>query len=388
MAAAAPHAPSLGLPSVKLSSGHSMPLFGLGTWQSGKDEVRKAVVAALEAGYTAIDGAAGYANEAEVGDALADCIARGVCKREEVFLTSKLWAADFWPDKAAAALEKTLSELKTSYVDLYLIHWRELQAHARANRSAPSADTSSCCLRPRLRLARARASSGASDPAPPPPRRRLSAYPIDTAKGATFNDQRKEMRTGYDPAHYLAVWRVLEAAVDAGKIRSIGTSNMSALKLSQLLAHARIPPAVNQVESHPFCAQTKLMAWCAKRNIVITAFSPLGSPARPARLVAEGDPAPLFHPVIVAIAERTKKTAAQVLIKWQIQRGVVVIPKSVTPARIVENAQVSDFDLSADDMAAIAALDANHRLNKGGSWTLEGQSTDALWDDDWAGLAE
>ena len=196
------------------------------------------------------------------------------------------------------------------------------------------------------------------------------------------------MRTGYDPAHYLSVWRVLEAAVDAGKIRSIGTSNMSALKLSQLLAHARIPPAVNQVESHPFCAQTKLIAWCAKRNIVITAFSPLGSPARPARLVAEGDPAPLFHPVIVAIAERTKKTAAQVLIKWQIQRGVVVIPKSVTPARIVENAQVADLELTAADMASIAALDANHRLNKGGSWTLEGQSTDALWDDDWAGLAE
>ena len=196
-----------------------------------------------------------------------------------------------------------------------------------------------------------------------------------------FNDARKEMRTGYDPAHYLAVWRVLEAAVDAGKIRSIGVCNMSALKLSQLLAHARIPPAVNQVESHPFCAQTKLLAWCAKRNIVITAFSPLGSPARPARLVAEGDPAPLFHPTIVAIAERTKKTAAQVLIKWQLQRGVVVIPKSVTPARIVENAQVADFELTAEDMAAIGALDANHRLNKGGSWTLEGQHTDALWDD-------
>jgi diketogulonate reductase-like aldo/keto reductase len=124
------------------------------------------------------------------------------------------------------------------------------------------------------------------------------------------------------------------------------------------------------------------------RTSSLSRCSPLGSPARPARLIAEGDPAPLFHPVIVAIAERTKKTAAQVLIKWQIQRGVVVIPKSVTPARIVENANVADFELSANDMAAIAALDANHRLNKGGSWTLEGQSTDALWDDDWAGLAE
>jgi len=238
----------------------------------------------------------------------------------------------------------------------------------------------------RFRLARTRARASPAH-LTSPLRPAFSAYPIDTAKGATFNDPRKEMRTGYDPAHYLAVWRVLEAAVDAGKIRSIGTSNMSALKLSQLLAHARIPPAVNQVESHPFCAQTKLMAWCAKRNIVITAFSPLGSPARPARLVAEGDPAPLFHPVIVAIAERTKKTAAQVLIKWQIQRGVVVIPKSVTPARIVENANVN-FELSAEDMAALLALDQGHRLNKGGSWVLPGATTDSLWDDDWSGLNE
>ena len=137
------HAPSLGLPSVKLSNGRQMPLFGLGTWQSGKDEVRKAVVAALEAGYTAIDGAAGYANENEVGDALADCVARGVCTREEVFLTSKLWAADFWPEKATAALDKTLAELKTSYIDLYLVHCeppsprRGARRRAHAGRPAP-----------------------------------------------------------------------------------------------------------------------------------------------------------------------------------------------------------------------------------------------------------
>ena len=224
-------------------------------------------------------------------------------------------------------------------------------------------------------------------PARRPARTRAGPYPIDTAKGASFNGP-PELRSAYDPAHYLATWKVLEAAVDAGKIRALGTSNMSAKKLSELLAGCRIPPAVNQVESHPFCSQSKLIAWCAKRNIVITAFSPLGSPARPARLIAEGDPAPLFHDTIVAIAARHKKTAAQVLIKWQLQRGVVVIPKSVTPARIVENAQVADFELSAEDMAAIGALDVNHRLNKGGSWVLPGTTTDSLWDDDWAGLTE
>lgn len=334
-ASASARAPDLGLPSIALSSGTRMPLFGLGTWQSGKDEVRKAVVAALEAGYKAIDGAAGYGNENEVGDALADCVARGVVTREEVFLTSKLWAADFWPEKAMAALDKTLAELKTPYLDLYLVHW---------------------------------------------------PYPIDTAKGATFNGP-PELRSGYSAEHYLSVWRVLEQAVDAGKIRAIGTSNMSAKKLAELLAGCRIKPAVNQVESHPMCAQTKLIAWCAKRGIATTAFSPLGSPARPARLVAEGDPAPLHHPAVEAIAARLGRTTAQVLIRWQIQRGVVVIPKSVTPARIVENANVN-FELSAEDMAALLALDQGHRLNKGGSWVLPGATTDSLWDDDWSGLNE
>jgi alcohol dehydrogenase (NADP+) len=320
-------APNLGLPSVKLSNGRDMPLFGLGTWQSGKDEVRVAVTAALEAGYKAIDGAAGYGNETEVGAALTDCIARGVCTREEVFLTSKLWAASAWPDTAMAAIDKTLADLNVTYIDLFLVHW-----------------------------------------------------PYVIAKGSPFpapEDQRK----GYDPEHYLAVWRVLEQAVDAGKIRAIGTSNMSALKLSQLLMGCRIRPAVNQVESHPFCAQTRLIEWCAKRGIVTTAFSPLGSPARPARLVSEGDPTPLFHETVLAIAARLGKSAAQVLIKWQLQRGVVVIPKSVTPARIVDNAKLADFELTADDMAAIGKLDANHRLNKGGSWTLAGQPWQELWDD-------
>ena len=200
------------------------------------------------------------------------------------------------------------------------------------------------------------------------------------AKGATFPAP-EEQRKAYDPAHYLDVWRVLETAVDQGKIRALGTSNMSALKLSHLLKACRIKPCVNQVESHPFCAQTKLIEWSRKHGIVTTAFSPLGSPARPARLVSEGDPAPLFDPTILAIAEREGKTPAQVLIKWQIQRGVVVIPKSVSPARIVENGQVADLTLTDADMADIARLDRHHRLNKGGSWTLKDQPWQELWDD-------
>ena len=178
----------------------------------------------------------------------------------------------------------------------------------------------------------------------------------------------------------------LEEAVDAGKIKAIGTSNMTAKKMDDLLKGCRIKPAVNQVESHPFLTQDKLIKYCTKRGIVVTAFSPLGSPARPARLVAEGDPTPLYDPIILGIASKYNKTAAHVLIRWQIQRGVVVIPKSVTPARIIDNGKVGDFSLSYEDMDAISALNTNQRLNKGGSWTTAGQSWMDLWDEDYSGI--
>lgn len=292
-------------------------------------KVRDAVIAAIEAGYRHIDCAAGYGNENEVGDGIADCISRGIVKREDLWVTSKLWVASAYPEDALAALEKTLTDLKLAYLDLYLVHW-----------------------------------------------------PYRIKKGSVFPAP-VENRLGYDAAAYLAVWQELEKAVDAGKTRHIGCSNMSAKKLSALLKDARIKPAVNQVEGHPFLSQQKLKAFCDKHGIVLTAYSPLGSPDRPARLIEEGDPAPLFDPVVAAIAAKTGKSPAQVLIRWAVQRGTVVIPKSVTPARIAENFAVWDWSLSEEDMGALAKLDQGSRLIKGHPWLLEGQTWRDLWDEDW-----
>lgn len=208
-----------------------MPQVGLGTWQSAPGAVKAAVVAAIEAGYRHIDCAAGYGNEHEVGAALEDVIARGVVTRADLFITSKLWVANCFTDLAEKSLDKTLADLKTPYVDLYLVHW-------------------------------------------PYWIKRDSPFPAPM-----------DARTGYDAAAFLAVWRVLEAAVDAGKVRALGTSNMSAKKLATLCAGARVPPAVNQVEAHPFLAQNQLQDWCTRHSIVCTAYSPLGSPDRPARCV-------------------------------------------------------------------------------------------------------
>lgn len=157
---------------------------------------------------------------------------------------------------------------------------------------------------------------------------------------------------------------------------------MTARKLAVLLKDARIRPVVNQVELHPFLPQTELLGWCSRHGITLTAFSPLGSPDRPARLISEGDPTPLADPVVKRIAAAHNVSPAQVLIRWAVERGTPVIPKSVTPSRIAENLNVFDFKLSPAEIDELATLGTGQRLNKGAQWALEGQKWQDLWDDD------
>ena len=352
--------------SIKLFTGAEMPQIGLGTWKSEPGAVRAAVIAAIEAGYRHIDCAAAYGNEGEVGAGLADVIERGIVRREDLFITSKLWATKSHPDEVAGALAKTLSDLRTPYVDLYLVHW-----------------------------------------------------PFFLAKGTTFPPP-DDARLGYSPAAFLAVWRKMEELVDSGLARHIGTSNMSARKLAALLpgegarrpvggvwprpyhmhspaaasssaaaaaTDARVPPAVNQVELHPFLPQQRLLDWCTARRIVLTAYSPLGSPDRPARLVSESDPVPLSDPTVARIAAEHGVSPGQVLLRWAVQRGTVAIPKSVTPARIAQNLQgvFSGWALSPGDLAALAELDrggAGGRIVKGAPFARPRQAWEDLWDED------
>jgi alcohol dehydrogenase (NADP+) len=281
--------------------------------------VASAVTAALEAGYRHIDCAAAYGNEAEVGEALQNAFARGLVRREDVFVTSKLWVTSARPDAVAAALAKTLADLRLAYLDLYLIHWPFSIAHGT--------------------------------PFPPPP----------------------DAIVKYTPAAYAALWAAVEEEALAGRARAIGCSNMSVGKLRALLAASpRILPAVNQVECHPFLPQTELLAWCKANRVVLTAYSPLGSPDRPARLVSAGDPAPLGDTTVAGIAAAAGLTPAQVLLRWQLQRGVVVIPKSVDRLRIAENlcsaTTLVDQQLSPASMAALAGLE----VPEGGGRIIKG----------------
>jgi alcohol dehydrogenase (NADP+) len=180
--------------SKTLRNGAQFPMRGLGTWQSKAGEVKAAVKHFVRAGGRHIDGAAAYGNEAEIGDAVAELIAEGVCRRDDIFITSKLWITAARPSDAAAALAKTLADLRTDFVDLYLIHWPF---------SIPK------------------------DSEFPPPQANIAMYTADA---------------------YLALWRALEAEVDAGRVRALGCSNMSISKMEALEAHARHPICVNQVE--------------------------------------------------------------------------------------------------------------------------------------------
>lgn len=299
------------VPSVVLNNGERIPILGLGTWKSAPGEVKRAVEDAIDAGYRHIDCAHYYLNEDEVGAAVNAKIAAGVVRRSDLFVTGKLWATDQRPNRVRPALLTTLNDLNTAYLDLFLMH-------------VPFAFE--------------------YDPDG-------SFAPKDPETGA--------LRFAND-VDFVDTWRELERAVDDGLVRSIGISNFNRAQTERLLANCRIRPATNQIELHPYLTQIRLVEYLRKEGIVVTGYSPLGSPDRP--WAKPDDPALLEHPIIQALAEKYHKSTAQILIRYQIERGIVVIPKSVTKARIVSNFNVFDFNLTAEDVEQINGFERNARF--------------------------
>ncbi|KAE8146732.1 Aldo/keto reductase [Aspergillus avenaceus] len=283
----------------KLNTGYEIPALGLGTWQSKPHEVEHAVAEALKHGYRHIDAAAVYLNEREVGNGIKTS---GV-PREEIFLTSKLWNTHHDPENVEAAVDKSLSDLQTDYLDLYLIHWPVAFRHSTTTTQPVDEETNLIDV-------------------------------IDVPIKDT--------------------WGALEALVAKGKIRSIGVSNFTRGKIEILLKTAKIPPAVNQIEAHPYLQQRDLLSWCREKGIVITGYSPLGNNIY-------NIPRAVDDSLVIETAKKLGKSAAQVLISWAIQRGTVVLPKSVTPERIQSNFE--DFILPDDAFQSIQSLERHQRMN-------------------------
>jgi len=287
-----------------LNNGMKMPILGLGTWKSKSGEVEKAVEHAIKSGYRHIDCAACYGNEVEVG---AGIKAGGVA-RSELFITSKLWNNKHHPEDVEAACKKSLADLGLDYLDLYLVHW-----------------------------------------------------PVAFERGDVPFPKNEDGTVRYDTTiPPIETWLAMEKLLAKGLVKSIGVSNFNSEQIADVLAKGSIVPVTNQVECHPYLNQAKLFNLCKDKGITLTAYSPLGSPDRP--WAKPDDVKLLDDQKIVAMAAKYGKSPAQIIIRWQVQRGVIVIPKSVTPARIVENSSVFDFKLTDAEMQEVDGYDCNGRL--------------------------
>jgi len=296
---------------LKLYNGCTIPQVGLGTWKSKPGQVEAAVYHAIKSGYRHIDCARVYGNEAEVGNGLARAIKEGIVKRKELWVTSKLWNNFHHEEHVMEGLNQTLKDLQLEYLDLFLIHWP----------TAFKCDTQNLF---------------------PKDIHGNMLYPEDDEKG---------------PINFLRTWPVMKKAVDEKKIRNIGLSNFNSKQIKAVMDLNLVKPAMLQVECHPYCIQENLRKFCTENEILFTGYSPLGSPDRP--WANADDPSLLDDPKLAEIGKKYNKTSAQVLIRWQIDHGLCVIPKSVTPSRIEENFNVLDFKLSEEDMKTIDSFNRN-----------------------------
>ncbi len=295
----------------------SMPALGLGTWKSAPGDVYKAVKIAIKTGYRHIDCAPVYGNEKEVGKAVSECIADGMVKRSDLWITSKLWNNQHAKTDVVPALKQTLSDLNITYLDLFLIHW-----------------------------------------------------PIALKKNIMFPQSGKDM-ISLKEIPLTETWKGMEEAVDAGLARHIGVSNFGINNLTTILNSARIRPEVNQVECHPYLQQKELFAFCNTNSVFLTAYSPLGSPDRPDGIKAKNEPLLLQDKIINEIANTRKASTAQILISWALQRGTSVIPKSVHAGRIAENLKAEEISLSENEMEQISKIDKSYRYVSGSFWVFE-----------------
>jgi len=309
------------MPRWKLNTGTSIPAVGLGTWQSEPGLVGQAVKEAVKVGYRHIDCAKAYKNEKEVGDALQELYKEGIVKREDLWITSKLWSSDH--NDVAEALEGSIERLQCGYLDLYLMHW-----------------------------------------------------PVALKKDAAGTAPEE-----FAPLNIKGTWSAMEKCYESGKAKAIGISNFSVEKTKNLLSFCKVRPAVNQVECHPLWQQKKLWPYLKSEGIHLTAYSPIGSSNSPFASINV-----LELPTITELAKKYGKTPAQIALRWNVQQGHSVLPKSTHSDRLASNIELFDFEISKEDLLEFDKIE-QHRLLRGDEmWvndtTSPYKSVEELWDGD------
>ena len=307
---------------VVLSSGSEPadPLI-FGFWKVSEGE--KTAYNAIVQGYRRLDCASDYGNEKEVGRGIARAIAEGFCKREELYITSKLWNTFHNPAHVEEACDRSLSDLGLSYFDEYLIHFPISMEYVPMDKKYPPEWTN---LEGKMVLV---------------------------------------------PTDLNATWAAMESLVDLGKCRRIGLSNFSTQMIRQILSKSRIPPKVLQVELHLENSQEKLIKFARLSGLRVTGFSCLGAPSYVELGGATTDDDIGRHPVLLSLSEKYNKSAAQIMLRWALQRNTLPITKSSNPLRIASNRELFDFFIEAGDMQTLNKLNRNKRFNDPGAFTMQ-----------------
>ncbi len=300
---------------------------GLGTWKATGDLVISTVKNAIDIGYRHIDTAAIYQNENEIGQALTDAFKNNILKREELFITSKLWNDAHESSNVILALKESLNKLQLDYLDLFLIHW-----------------------------------------------------PVAIKQGVIFPSEVSEY-ISLEKLPIIETWKQLEKAKNEGLVKHIGVSNFSVKKLKDLVTKSNIKPEVNQVEMHPLLQQNELLNYCKEEDIIITGYSPLGSGDRSSEMKAKNEPNLMELKKIKNIALKHGASTAQILIAWQLNRGTSVIPKSTSKDHLIDNFNAGSIILDEGDMQEIKTLDKNFRFINGKFFEMPGSGYSNIYDE-------
>lgn len=308
---------------ITLNTEQKIPVIGLGTWKTSAGNIYQAIRWSIKLGYTHFDCAPIYGNQSEIGLAIHDAINEDNMKRENLFITSKLWNDSHHPDDVIPSIKQTLKELQLDYIDLLLMHWPIAQ---KKGTNIPTSDNDMISL---------------------------SQIPLEET------------------------WYKMEEAHQEGLCKAIGVSNFGQKNLALLIEKGNIIPALNQIECHPYLPQNELINYCHKNNIAVTAYSPLGSTDR--NYKNDDEPSLFEDETLKEIATKNNISIAQLLLAWQINRNVIVIPKSTQEIHLQQNIASIMINLDEDDINNISEITTKYRYISGQSFAYGDYSVDKIF---------